>query len=269
MADVTDPLSSARALADQEAKDIRYYVVTHIPGQLDQSLPGYTPIYVGPAAASAPPGSLTDVLQGQPSLPNERWSELSAIYRIWKAGPKSDVVGFCHYRRFLNFTNPGHQHPVNHISPDEFQALTPSLYDEALIRSVDDGHSILGADRPLPQDVYSHYADCHSASDYLDAFKIVGLRHPHIVKYLSRQFERRSLYACNLFILSWANFDELCRFMFDVLQEFCRGVEWPRGDAYVNRDVSFLSERLFDAWIRMKQDAGHKLTHRPVLWVVT
>ena len=57
------------------------------------------PIFAGAAADLAASGALTDITEREARLPNERWSELSAYYKIWREGPRSEAVGFSSYRR--------------------------------------------------------------------------------------------------------------------------------------------------------------------------
>src|SRR5262249_18300264 len=71
--------------------DAQIYCVYHQPFPVAH-LGRIKPIFAGAAANSAKSGALTDITRGESRLPNERWSELSAYYRIWREGPRSEVV---------------------------------------------------------------------------------------------------------------------------------------------------------------------------------
>jgi Domain of unknown function (DUF4422)/Glycosyltransferase 61/Methyltransferase domain len=246
---------------------IRIYVVNHLTERIPNQIDGLTQIYVGQAAASAPPGALTDHLEyGQRPL-NERWSELSAIYRIWQEGPKSDIVGFLHYRRYLNFGETEYMDAINRIEHFDLVHIGPALFDERIISAIDRRHSIIGKSQKLHESVFRQYGDAHNASDYLKVFKLVCSRFPRVAEHMASQFETSNLYAHNLFIMIWEGFDELCNFWFEILEEFTKLVDWPREDAYQSRDVAFLSERLFDAWIRFKQCDGQIFRELPVIFI--
>jgi hypothetical protein len=255
--------------------DIGFYVVTHIPGRLVASMPElYTPICVGRAAEATtsnaiPHGALTNVLRHGDTLPHERWSELSSMYRVWKEGPRSRTVGFCHYRCFLNVTPSGHAlHDRDaRLSPDAFAKIAPDLQNKTLLRSVDDTHIIVKRPERIGTSVQKQYALCHVASDYATMTRLVAECCPEMRDVMVAQNTQTELYTRNVFVMSWRNFDSFCALAFDVLQRFCKGVEWPRASRYQSRDVSFLSERLFDAWLRSKQKTGCRITALPHIFV--
>ena len=200
-------------------------------------------------------------------MQNRRWSELSAIYKIWQEGPKSDVVGFCHYRRYFNFSNPSYSNPTNGIDRATLIELGRDLIDNQQLDCINDSSCITTKEIEVGNNVFEQYAECHNVSDYLDMFKIVAINNPYLTKYMAQHFSRSTMYAWNMFILSWNNFDELCRLWFGVLGTFATLVDWPRRDHYQDRDVSFLAERLFDAWIRSKQDENITVNEIPVFFV--
>ncbi len=89
-------------------------MVCHQPDRVEE-LAGLTPILVGEADASRNYAGLTDLLRDGSLLLNRRWSELSAIYKIWQDSPRCDAVGFYHYRRFLNFGETVYRETWNRI----------------------------------------------------------------------------------------------------------------------------------------------------------
>src|SRR5262249_25518684 len=98
-----NPNSYSAKASREKVSGPRLYVVNHLPGRGTDHVVGLTQIYAGPAAASAGPLELTDIMPDGRTLENRRWSGLSAIYKIWQDGPRSDIVGFCHYRRYFYF----------------------------------------------------------------------------------------------------------------------------------------------------------------------
>ena len=244
----------------------RGYVVTHYDSSPIQR-PELTIIYCGGAAAVRPTGSLSDILTNGTRLINRRWSELSAMYRIWQDGPQSDVVGFAQYRRYLSF-NPSHTEPLMTLTVDDLQVVQDACYDEHVIKKVSQTYCVVPKSRRFTIPVADLYRHCHYMADYEITRKVAVGWYPHIAAEFDQQLVRKDLYACNLFYLCWADFDDLCRFWFSVLGEFCSQIKWPRGDSYQDRDVSFLAERLFDVWIRARQKAGLQLDERTTLLVV-
>jgi hypothetical protein len=242
------------------------YVVTHHDSPPPIERPEFTVVYCGNAAAGRPTGSLSDILRNGTRLINRRWSELSAMYRIWQDGPQSDVVGFSHYRRYLSFS-PNHTETVVALTGDDLRAVQDACYDEQLLKKVSRTYCIVSKPQWLGISVREQYGRHCYISDYELTRKVAVERYPHLTSEFDEQLERKDLYACNLFYLCWADFDDLCRFWFSVLGEFCSHIDWPRGDSYQDRDVAFLAERLFDVWIRTKQKAGLQLDERTALFV--
>lgn len=78
------------------------HAVVHDPSLMDDIAPiGY--VCTGAAATAPLPPLDPRPLVAADHLSDRRWSELRAVYSVWKEGPVTDVVGFCHYRRFFDF----------------------------------------------------------------------------------------------------------------------------------------------------------------------
>jgi hypothetical protein len=261
------PIDCSRKAHREKMNEPRIYVVNHLPDGGNEQVRGLTPIYVGPAAASAPPDQLTDVLRDGRRLDNRRWSELSAIFKIWQDGPVSDIVGFCDCRRYFDFGSARLFRNINCIGQAEINSIPSNVFDYDKVLIVNDRAAIVPKEMHFTKNVYDQFCENHASSDYLLVLKLALFNYPEIAKYMVEQFNRTTLYACNQFILSWHDFDQLCNFWFGILEKFCDLRSWPREDSYQSKDAGFLAERLFDAWIRFKRDSGHRLVEVPVLQV--
>lgn len=243
----------------------RGYIVTHLPDRIVGNR-NFAAVYCGAAADTKPPGTLSDILKDGTRLVNRRWSELSAIYRIWQDGPRSDIVGFSHYRRFLSF-DKDHRAPIIQISRNDLEASEALLWDAEAINKVSRDYYIVPKPEPLRRTIIEHYTRYHSIHHYELAAKIAIQRFPDIAPQFELHKKENALYSNNLFFLPWSDFCELCEFWFSILHTFCEEISWPLGNHYQDRDVAFLSERLFDAWIRAKQSAGVHLDERSKLFI--
>jgi SAM-dependent methyltransferase len=233
------------------------------------------PIYTGELADSHAKTGVTDICVNTAGLPNRRWSELSAIYKIWKEGPKTPVVGFCHYRRLFDFTDD-HDTQSNdsslaretNVTAADLKNGARKIYDADIIASVRDGTKIIVA---KPHDtngsIFEHYCELHSTNHYLELITQCAAARDKLLPFFLEQFSDHLLFANNLFILSWAMFSELCGFWFDLLGSFAAKFPNAPSDAYQQRDVAFLSERVFDAWIRYRQKCGSEIVQLPILFV--
>ncbi|MET4574916.1 DUF4422 domain-containing protein [Ottowia thiooxydans] len=244
---------------------------------------GITPVYVGEAAQNAFPGERAEAAATSPD--NKRWCELSGINEVWRNGPKTEFVGFCHYRRFLDFSRgeaQAHAEASSHTLEGRDRPRTSQLTFEAYTdRAADTArhHAELALQSnpdtiltALPLDVgmnvWDQYASVHNANDLCEITNLIVERHPYLTPFLAESFGSKAFYANNLFVTHWEHFDELCSIWFDVLGIFDEKVPARVEDSYQRRDISFLSERIFDAWVRYRVSQGTRLVTLPILEIV-
>jgi hypothetical protein len=255
-----------RVRLDSAGNNVEIYAVYHKPWPTEH-LGRVTPVFAGAAARSAPPGALTDILQDESPLSNERWSELSAYYKIWREGPRSDIVGFCHYRRLFNFSAAGSTERETVLSANDLETHTGSYFDEHVLERVRGNAIICARPLPLSRTIWEDYDIRHNIKDYCHILSSISRRYPDLMPSAVEQFESRELYARNMVVTNWSLFNELCALWFDLLKEFEREVPANRGNAYQNRDVSFLAERVFDLWIRYKKSTGTTIIETPIFFI--
>ncbi|MFO1088505.1 MAG: DUF4422 domain-containing protein [Hyphomicrobiales bacterium] len=242
---------------------VTLYVASH-DATLGGDYPAHRWVYCG-AAAHQRPTSLTDILADGSRLENRRWSELSALYRVWKEGPRSDIVGLCHYRRFFSLN--GEHANVLQVQRSQLAALIPSDVEERF-RLMIDSRTIAVAKRwRFDESVFQQYRKSHHADDYLRAMAICCRKHPQLAPFIAHQFWFRKIVPFNMFVMTWENFEEICRIWFGTLQAFASKTPWPRENVYQSRDAAFLAERIFDAWVKYKAFRGATIRYLPVYFV--
>jgi len=228
-----------------------------------------TPIFVGDLALDHAKTDLTDICVERDRLPNRKWSELSAIYRIWMEGPRTSVVGFCHYRRLFDFTE--YDAPPGRETNVTLAALVSGgyrIYDADVVASVGDGSKIIVA---KPHDttntIFEHYCELHNTNDYLELINYCSATQSPLLPFFMEQFSDHFLFANNMFVISWDFFSELCGFWFEILGVVVGKIPDREAAAYQKRDVAFLSERVFDAWVRYRKELGSVVVEVPILFV--
>ncbi len=60
----------------------------------------------------------------------------------------------------------------------------------------------------------------------------------------------KKLYLYNMFIMKKKDFDEYCKWLFDILFKLESQIDISNYDNYQSRIFGFLSERLFNVWIK-------------------
>ena len=165
------------------------------------------------------------------------WSEMVAMWYVWKHNVYSPYVGFNHYRR-------------------QFDVKRLPAKGECQV------HGVIDFGR---ETVYTQYARCHSSADMDTMLRIVAKRYGDNNPYKDKIIKsHKMVYAC-CFLMAWEDFNALCEFLFPLIQDFSEATgcgmdanKWRRkavqrfGEQradYQTRCVGYLCERLISAWI--------------------
>jgi len=197
---------------------------------------------------------------------NPDFSEMTAIYWVWKNVADLDGVGFCHYRRYLDFRKSAWQstRETQLRSLRAVRSYESYFIDRSVIAQLLDEGAIIVA-RPTQIGVANaeQYMSAHVPEHYLAMVNYILTRHPHLARQVVAQVRAKGLYGNNMFVMRWADFDRLCRFWFDGLFALDRQVG-NKPDGYQRRLLAFLSERLFDIHVRWLRDSGRRVVEYPI-----
>lgn len=162
---------------------------------------------------------LTDCVGYHISGKNRQYCELTVLYWIWK-NSREDIVGLSHYRRHF-------------ILPDWWQEIM-------VLNEID---VIL----PVPTCVYpsieENYKERHDPADWDYLIEYLKEHSPEDYRVSEQVFSGNLYLPCNMFIMRRRILDDLCRWMFPILDAVtANGGE--KQDTYLNRYPGFISERL-------------------------
>lgn len=175
---------------------------------------------------------------------NKHYCELTALYWIWK-NTDDQIVGLEHYRRFLCKERFFYYRPV---TKTEIKNLL-NKYDIILPRF-----------ETLDEGVYSNYAKSHYQSDMDTCGEVIKEKYPEYVDdYEKVMASKRGCFA-NVFIAKKELADEYCEWIFNILFEVEKRINYLDRDAYQQRVFGFLSERLFNVWL-LHKDLKVKYMH--------
>lgn len=169
--------------------------------------------------------------------------EMCTMYYVWKNNLYSDFIGFDHYQRQFNINN------INTINDNQ------CLVKYKLDFSIDNGQIT---------NVKQHYYIMHSKDIYDKMQNILVNKYSKLSNIYKIANETNLLYSNCLFIMSWSNFNKLCKFLFDILFELDKlynaNLDFNKyeeifGDAHQARNLAFLSERLISYWIENNFDS--------------
>lgn len=217
---------------------MKIFVAMHKHVNVDINNKLYEPILVGNNKKEKKIDMLSDDVGDNISSKNANYCELTAVYWIWK-NSKEDIVGLCHYRRFLS---------------KSFFSSNPRYYldKKDIEKDFENGYNVI-----LPKKFYYYkkIKDSFNVAPNKKDMKIVKKSierlYPDYVKDLDKYFYSNTSYLCNVIVTKKEIFDEYCEWLFNVLFDVEKNMDKETyiNDLYRKRMFGFLSERLLNIWL--------------------
>ena len=191
------------------------------------------PIQVGRALSGKQICEVTDATGDNISDKNRKYSELTALYWIWKHD-KSKYSGLSHYRRKFCISN------------SQVENLEASDIDVVMTVPVLNINT-----------VKRQYALDHCKADWVTMINAISELSPQYLNTAKQVQDGTWYYAYNMFISRKEILDKYCEWLFPILK-YCEERIGDKEDSYQNRYVGFLSERL--QTIYFKHNESHYKT---------
>ena len=168
---------------------------------------------------------------------NKKYCELTALYWAWK-NDTSEYIGLSHYRRKF------------FLSDGEISTILSGNVDIVVTVPVMNLDTVKG-----------QYARDHNESDW----SVLG----HAIEVLSPEYKDAYItvsnsifyYAYNMFIAKREVLNDYCEWLFKILY-YCEDKIGSKDDAYQNRYVGFLAERLLTIYISKHSELNVKVAHK-------
>lgn len=182
------------------------------------------PIQVGAALSDVTVADVTDNTGDNISVKNVDYSEGTALYWMWKNTGGQDYIGLFHYRRHMVF--------------DRNSILRLEHYD-----------AVLTLPTLLTENIYSFFTRRYILkNDWKLMMEAIGQYNEDMYR-TALVYEKSFFYfPCNIFIMKRCVFDEMCRFIFNVLERvenFYQSNHIERKDRY----LGYLIENLISIYI--------------------
>ena len=211
---------------------------------------------------------------------NRHFCELTSMYWAWKNYDKlgtPDYIGFCHYRRFLNFeknipekkidngiiyettNNPDLMRPYNEKSEfteelKNFDIIHGSLINHHL--SVSEQFTELeNPEFGLKADVFDKIMD------------YIPKKFPEFEDAVTLYKKSKRHYWYNCFIMKKEIFMEYCAFLFPILLKFEKEIDYNSLNINGQRILAYISERLLGFFITKKELEQKKIDYRPIVFI--
>lgn len=191
---------------------------------------------------------------------NANYGELTAWYWVYKnylpKHPEVEYVGFCHYRRMLDYTKQPKETGffLTRVLLGDFVASCNDNYSARGVYDLIKGYDIvLPKKHILPPEESTNetqYLHWHPKKD-LDLVKqLIREDYPEYVPEMDAFFASKSGYYCLLFTMRREIFISFMKFAFDLLFKLEKRANWKEYHSYYEiRTPAFLIERLFNVWL--------------------
>lgn len=228
--------TSYTSLEESIGEMLHLYVVHSINDKtLTENIPYSSfeiPIQVGKALTDRRIFEVTDADGDNISFKNHTYSELTALYWVWKHD-HAKYAGISHYRRRFQLTEE--QIPLLIASDIDVITTTPVINFNT---------------------VREQYALDHSEADWDIMLSAVRELYPEYVGAVERVQSETWYYAYNMMIARKEILSEYCAWLFPILQ-YCEDRIGQKKDPYQNRYAGFLSERLMTVFLEHNRGRFH------------
>lgn len=220
----------------------RIIIAAHKPYKMPQD-EIYLPIHVGKNGREGF-GIIGDDTGDNISAENPRFCELTGIYWAWK-NLEADYIGLAHYRR--------------HFS------LKPKKDRFACVLSGDQLEKLLGeTDVVLPkkqkyyiENLYDHYTHTHKEEHLVLLRQVLAEKSPEFLPEFDKLKKRTSAHMFNMFIMKRDKLDAYLNWLFDILFELEKRIDFSKMSAFEARMMGRLSELMLDMWLN-KNEVSYK-----------
>jgi len=227
-------------ISKKNDKKVKVIVATHKKYLMpDDEL--YLPVHVG-AEGKSSLGYQKDNEGDNIALKNPCFCELTGLYWAWK-NLKVDYIGLCHYRRYFTLSKKYYKN-----EKEKFEHVLTKKEVEPLLENND---IILPKKRHYYiETLYSHYKHTMHIETLELAGDILKEMYPKYTLEFEKLKKRTSGHMFNMFIMKKEIFDDYCKWLFDILFELEKRIDYTKYDSFHARFFGRVSERLLDVYIR-------------------
>lgn len=255
-----------------KGKDIKIYISAHKPTDVvNQKL--FFPIQVGAGikGRNRIDGFLSDAEGDNITDLNPKFCELTAQYWAWK-NEEADYYGFFHYRRYLSFNKSKRFSTdlwgsvIENSIDEEFESRY-CLDEKTISRIVKENDIILPEARDIltMPNMGKNMREQYEGSGFLHGrdleimLDVIKEKSPEYLKYAESYLAGHKTYLCNMFIMRKELFKEYCEWLFEILFECEKRIDYEGYSVEAIRTPGHLAERLLNIFI-LKIKSERKLT---------
>lgn len=261
---------------------LKIFISAHKPTEYVQNNI-FTLVQVG---ASLPgrdrlPGAQQDNTGKNISDKNQRFCELTAHYWAWK-NQKADYYGFFHYRRYLSFNEDIKSKPdiwgnIIENNIDEDFTERHHLTSDSIEKLVEKYDIILPSkkDITLMPNMGKNMKDQYIGSGFLHEndletmMEVLEEKYPDYLPYAKKYLNGHKTYLNNMFIMKKDIFFDYSEWLFDILFECDKRIDFSNYSTEAIRTPGHLAERLLNIYISYQLDKNHyKIKELPTVAIL-
>ena len=265
MTNLIEKTRNTEAFQNYDKQDIRIFVTAH--KNVDRFGSAIMqPVQVGPKNERFPWAFHDDEGENIANL-NPRYCELTTQYWAWK-NINADYYGFCHYRRYFDFSETAHEeNAFGEIMDDYIDAKAEKKYgldDENIARVVKQYDVITTPFGNLdviinkygsPRALWEAAPLLHD-DDLKRCYQILCAMYPDYKEDAQDFFNGNKACFCNMLIMKKEIFFDYCEWMFPILEEFDKNTDYSTYSKEALRTPGHLSERLLNIYLMHHKRIG-------------
>ncbi len=184
---------------------------------------------------------------------NPSYAELTGYYWAWKnirtIYPDVKYIGITHYRRYFAFDEKEYFSESIRKSWDNVEHYTVNA--EKVADILDKGFVITSKRVVLPYPLHIFYCMTTVSADYQTFKDIVQEKFPDYFDAFVQVLERNNKYSPrNMLIMTIEDFDSYCEWLFALMSEAEKRINYEDCPAYHSRVFAVMAERLIEVWCR-------------------
>lgn len=238
---------------NKQMSKVKIFVGYYKPNFVFQS-DVYEPILTANIDWPEQPDILRDSIGINVAERSQYYGELSGHYWVWKnflPNTKDEYIGFCHYRRFLDFgITPMPDVPFKPMFLDDFKNIFQHYTGSTILNCIKEYDIVLPHKFYFQQSLYEQYIKYHPKKEMDLALDVLKELYPDYSETAKQVMDSNELYICLNFIMKKELLNDYMEWIFSILTLVEERSNWSEYTDYLSiRVAAFLAERFFNIWL--------------------
>lgn len=243
-------------MTNSAGPDLRSFIIYHRDFPVPPNRPTHTLIAKGDYRPPAGIDHVRDDAGKQIAQKGMRWSEVTAMYWVWKNAERSRYVSFPHYRRHF-WAVAGNRFAVEDkffVEPnsENLANLTSATNVDAMVNAMRVADAVVPVPARFALSLRDQYCRHHAAENwevFVAHLAELGSEFRDALPWLN---VCRFMHLYHMFVLRWEDFDEYMSMLTQLLERMDPDIVCP-SEGYQARVPAYLTERFFNFYLHVKR----------------